>query len=529
MKPTAFWIRTSLVLILVCAIVLGPGCASTKNVMNKATFGLVGDSEDKAPEKDAKRQAEAEKKADKKARKQQEKTEKQARKQEKEMAKAQAEQPDPSNEPKRGIMSKATFGLVGGESEENKAEKKEAKRQAEADKKAAKQAKKEREKADKQARKQEEEMAKTQAEQPDPSNEPKRGIMSKATFGLVGGESEEKAAKKEAKRQAEEQEKADKRAAKEERKAQEREKEEQKQAEKQARKEEAQVAEAQPEPSEQPDPSDEPKRGLMSKATFGLVGGDSEDKTEKKEAKRQAEEQEKADKQARKEQEQADKQARKEEKKMAKAETDPADPSDEPKRGLMSKLTFGLVGDGGESDANNTVEQEMPASTPEPPVPMASAQGDYDAQPESALSNEARKLAKLPFETAVSYDSVSASGKQQAVASRSTYSKHDYGITDLGDVRIAVRDMTFSGGTRGGRVIVSSEDRAKASGSAGIGNESFSFEYEKGVTACTFGTIQFTIEMGVITIDGRSVPMGQGHKLVVADAQGNVEGVYDIE
>jgi hypothetical protein len=513
MRRTGIWLGTSLSLLLAATIVVGPGCASTKNVMNKATFGLVGgDSEDEAATKEAKQQAEEQKRAEKQANKEQERADKQARKQEKETAKAQGD------ETERGFMSKATFGLVGGGSED-KAAKKEAKRQAEAEKKA-----------EKQARKQEKELAKAEADrtdETDPSDSSassERGFMSKATFGLVGGGSEDKAAKKEAKRQSEEQKRAEKQAAKEEEKAQERAREEQKRAEKQARKEEKQMAEAESDQADQADSSTGGERSLMSKATFGLVGGDPEEKAEKKEAKRQAEEQEKAEKEA-----------RKQEKQMAKAESDQPDQagssesSDKPKRGLMSKLTFGLVGGDGSDDADRSVEQEMPASTPEPPVPMAAAQSDYGVQPESEMSNDARKLAKLPFETALSYDSLSASGKQQAVASRSTYSKHNHGITDLGDVRIAVRNMTFSGGTRGGHVIVSSEDRAKASGSAGIGNETFKFDYERGVTVCTFGTLQFTIELGVITIDGRSVPMGQGHKLVIVDAQGNVEGVYGIE
>jgi hypothetical protein len=488
MRSTGFWSQFPLALIVIGVAVSGPSCASTKNVMNKATFGLVGAEDDAA--RDQKRAA-----------KEQEDAEKQAAKEQK---KAETD---------RGFLSKATFGLAGGESEE-KAAKKEAKREAEAQKKAEKQAAKEQKKADKQAREQEKQMANAPSDRSNPSDsqdEPKRGFMSKATFGLVGGDSEEKAAKKEAKRQAEEQKKAEKQAAKE-----------QKTVEKQAREQEKQMANAQ---SDQSDPSstqEEPKRGFMSKATFGLVGGDSEEKAAKKEAKRQADEQKKAEKQA-----------RKDEKQMAKAQTDSSEPSDspeKPKRSLMSKLSFGLVGnDGSDNTDQQTVENEMPVSTPEPPVAMPAGDSGQNIEPASAMGGDAQKLAKLPFETEVSYDALSASGKQQAVASRVTYSKHGYGITDLGDVRIAVRDMTFSGGTRGGRIIISSEDRAKAAGTAGIGNETFAFDYAKGVTACTFGTIQFTIATGVIMIDDQSVPMGQGHKLVVVDAQGNVEGVYAIQ
>ncbi|MCC6695542.1 MAG: hypothetical protein IT365_07920 [Candidatus Hydrogenedentes bacterium] len=571
MQPMEFWKHTALVLVLAGVLALNPGCASTKNVMNKATFGLVGGnaedsanasdeqkraakeerkqqeaaekqakkdakapkkeqkrqekeaagergfmskatfglvggSEDKAAKKEAKRQAKEEKKADERAEEEQEKAEKQARKEEKAAKKGE----------ERGLMSKATFGLVGGDSEE-KAAKKEAKRQAKEEKKNAERAEEEQEKADKQARKQakaEQEQAEKASEEAD---EPKseRGLMSKATFGLVGGDSEEKAAKKAAKRQA-----------KEEKKAAERAEEDQEEADKQARKQAKAEAKQAEDASEE---VEEPKsdRSFMSKATFGLVGGDSEEKTAKKEAKRQEKEEEKAAERAEEEQEEAEKQARKEEEAAQEAQ------QPEEKRGLMSKLTFGLVGGKGEDKAaegaEETVAQEMPASTPEPPVAMPGADAQFDVQPASALSGDAQKLARLPFETAVSYDSTSAGGKPQAVASRSTYSKHGYGITDLGDVRIAVRDMEFNGGTKGGAIVISSEDRAKAGGRAGIGNETFNFDYAKGVTTCTFGTIQFTVQQGVLTIGGRSVPMGKGHKLVVLDAQGNVEGVYAIQ
>lgn len=523
MRSTGFWTRILFALVFVATVVWGPGCASTKDVMNKATFGLVGSADDASQEQ--KRAAKEQEKAEKQAAKEQKKAEKQAREDEKRMAKAESAETE--SDPERGFMSKATFGLVGGN--EDKAAKKEAKRQAEEQKKAEKQAAKERKQAEKQASDDEERLSK--AESAEPETEADRGFMSKATFGLVGGDSDAKAAKKEEKRAAEDQKKAEKQAAKEQKRAEEQAEKEQKQAAKQAREKEEHVAAADSDPGESQKDSE---RSFMSKATFGLVGGSSEEKAAKKAEKQAVEDQKKSEKQARKEQEQAEKQARKEEKASAKADGESAEGEspETPKRSLMSKLTFGLVGDGdsdnqdGESDA---VEAEMPVSTPEPPVPMAGSDSTGNVQSASAMSGEFQKLARLDFETEVSYDSVSASGKQQAVASRSTYSKHGYGITDLGDVRIAVRDMTFSGGSRGGRVIISSDDRAPARGTAGIGNESFTFDYAKGVTACTFGTVQFTIATGVILIDGQSVPMGQGHKLVVVGSNGTVEGVYAIE
>ncbi len=463
MRFTGLMVRLTLALVFVGTTVLAPGCASTKNVMNKATFGLVGNKDDGA--KEQKRAEKKQKEAEKRAAKEEKKAQKKARKAEKRTAKAQSEDSE-------------------------------------------------------------------------------RGFWNKATFGLVGDESNDKAATKEAKRQAEQEKKAQKQAAKQEKKAQEQAAKDEKKAQEQARNEQDQMAKA-GEAGDSPERAEKSERGFWNKATFGLVGSDSKDK----DAEQEAEQSKKAQKQTAKEEKQAQEQAAKKEKKaqkqaekyekeqkqMAKSESESpeaAEQTEQPKRGLMSKLTFGLVGGdakGREEAETRTVEEEMPASTPEPPVAMPSGDDESDAQPATALTPEARKLAKLPFETSISYDSMSASGKQQAVASRATYSKHDYGITDLGDVRIAVRGMTFGGGTKGGRVIISSEDRAKAAGTAGIGNESFSFQYEKGSTNCSFGTIQFSIEQGVIAIGGRTVPMGKGHKLVILDEQGAVEGVYDID
>ena len=77
----------------VFALLLAPGCTTTKSVLNKATFGLVGTEEgEKTDEASAKEEAKAQAKAEKTQRKEQEKAEKQARKEAKENEKrAEAE------------------------------------------------------------------------------------------------------------------------------------------------------------------------------------------------------------------------------------------------------------------------------------------------------------------------------------------------------------------------------------------------------------------------------------------------------
>jgi hypothetical protein len=96
-------------------------------------------------------------------------------------------------------------------------------------------------------------------------------------------------------------------------------------------------------------------------------------------------------------------------------------------------------------------------------------------------------------------------------------------------VRIAVQGMTFDGQSRAGGIIISSDERLAAGGKSGTGNNTFNYEYARGVSAVQFGTVSFTIAKSVISIGGKSIPIGQGKKLVVVDGQGNVIGAYSAE
>lgn len=522
-----FWTVRIVVALTVVGLIM-PGCASTKNVMNKATFGLIGGSEksDEQQVASAEQETKAERKAREKEEKQQREAEKRAAKDEEKARKA-AEKEEKESDGKPGLMSKMTFGLVGGDKKSDEA------KQQEADAKAAE---KEQKRQEKQAREEEKRAAKVEKKQL---------------------EDEEAARKKEEKLAAKEEKAKEKEAAKVEvTEAQpaattpERTAEEEKSA--------AQTASTEEQPKE--------KRSLMSKMTFGLVGGKKSEteesepaadastssadtasaestKEEKKEQKRAEKEQREAEKQAAKEA----KQAEKEEAKQAKAAEEGAtEEQSKEKRTLMSKMTFGLIGGGDKdksdsgpadetehsdvsSDSAAPAEPVQPALPPEQLAMAAPADVQYDVQPASAMDAEARKLAKMPFKTTFDLSTKSSTGKGQATASRETYSKNGYGITDIGDVRIAVQDMKFDDESRAGGVIISSDDRLAAGGKSGTGNSLFNYEYAKGVSAVQFGTVSFTIAKSVISIGGKSIPIGQGKKIVLVDGQGNVIGAYDAE
>lgn len=495
--------------VVACVIALVvQGCATTKNVMNKATFGLIGGEEKKSGDQQASAQevSKAERKAREKEEKRQREAEKRAAKEDEKARKA-AEREERKSEEKPGLMRRMTFGLIGGEKKSTEEQQQEAEAQA-------------REKDQKRQKKEAREQEKREA----------------------------KAAKEKQKQEAEAKEKDEKLAAKE-----------RKEQEKQAKVQEKQsVADQKAAESEKSEPKS--KRSLMNRMTFGLVGGKKSDESDKSTSSDQStasvpdtepgKEDKKAQKRAEKEQREAEKQARKdaekaekEQAKQAKAEEqqpESAAPGEEPKekRSLMSRMTFGLVG-GKKSDKSDSSDQSdqstsstastQPALAPEQLAMAAPADAHYDVEPASALDGEARKLAKMPFKTSVDLSTKSASGKAQATASRETYSKNGYGITDIGDVRIAVQGMTFDGESRAGGIVISSDDRAAVGGKAGTGNSAFVYEYAKGVTAVQFGTVNFTIAKSVISIGGKSVPIGQGKKLIVVDGQGNVIGAYAAE
>ncbi|MFA6242458.1 MAG: hypothetical protein WC655_16095, partial [Candidatus Hydrogenedentales bacterium] len=303
--------------------------------------------------------------------------------------------------------------------------------------------------------------------------------------------------------------------------------------------------------SQEQEPEKE-ERGFWNKATFGLVGGGDKaaeepevaaatEPTEEVSKKDEKKARKEARKQAERDEEAAEEQA-KQERKAAKAEEKASEEQkpEKEKRSFLSKATFGLVG-GGKEEAEEAKADDAKAA---PEQTTASAEGGLKeaesvdvakaeteaapAEPPTPIRGEHRGLAKLSFKTAVTKEGETRSGLAKLLASRRTYSENGYGICDLGDVRIAVKDMTFDGEARAAGVVIQSDERGVAAGKSGRGNEAFAFQYEKGVTTCAFGTVQFTISKAVLTIDGHDVNMGTGRKLVVLNESGKVDAVYNI-
>ena len=120
------------------------------------------------------------------------------------------------------------------------------------------------------------------------------------------------------------------------------------------------------------------------------------------------------------------------------------------------------------------------------------------------LSEQEQIVVALPFNTALRANGHSAS--------RRTYCHGNYGISDIGLLRIAVKDVVFSGTSSSSSIRVRSSTKwyrmllpsrwtskkASGSGATGTGARRFTYKYggKRGHTLCTFGGINFSFVDG---------------------------------
>ena len=105
-----------------------------------------------------------------------------------------------------------------------------------------------------------------------------------------------------------------------------------------------------------------------------------------------------------------------------------------------------------------------------------------------------------------------------------------YGITDIGDVRLAIPGVFFTGYSQS-RVEIESDwegDGGSSSGSTGSGARRFAETTRGGETLCEFGKVHFRIVDSVLEVDGQSFPIGDGPTLVVLSRYGEVLRSEDL-
>ena len=111
-------------------------------------------------------------------------------------------------------------------------------------------------------------------------------------------------------------------------------------------------------------------------------------------------------------------------------------------------------------------------------------------------------------------------------SNRKTYSIGNYGVTEFGSIRIAVRGRTFSGESSG-RIILASKF-AGGGGSTGVGNRRFTYDEIVGGSQCTFAGLKFTIIDSELEILGKKIAANGEPTLVLVNSLGEIEGLHTI-
>jgi hypothetical protein len=114
------------------------------------------------------------------------------------------------------------------------------------------------------------------------------------------------------------------------------------------------------------------------------------------------------------------------------------------------------------------------------------------------------------------------------LSDRITYCLGDYGITEFGNIRLAIRGCTFTGKSSGGICISNNWTFAGGAGSSGVGNRCFAFKEIPGGTLCTFGGLTLEIKHGVLKLLGKEFVVDGNDRLIIVDESGKIESTSII-
>ena len=115
-------------------------------------------------------------------------------------------------------------------------------------------------------------------------------------------------------------------------------------------------------------------------------------------------------------------------------------------------------------------------------------------------------------------------------SSHRTYSVGQYGVTELGTIRIAVRGASNYGHSSGGITLSSNVARANNGGGlvARPPNQSFYHTAIKGGSKCCFAGVNFTIVYSDLNILGETIAANGEPKLILVNQSGEIETVHRI-
>ncbi|GAA5496402.1 hypothetical protein Rhal01_02585 [Rubritalea halochordaticola] len=116
--------------------------------------------------------------------------------------------------------------------------------------------------------------------------------------------------------------------------------------------------------------------------------------------------------------------------------------------------------------------------------------------------HEAKTLTQLETLPLKSDFSVTA---EEAHGTRHTYAIGNYGITDVGNLRLAFVDMAFSGSSSGSITLATKSEHSGGGGSTGSGNRRFTVNHIPHGSRCTFAGTTFEFINGKLIYGEQSI------------------------
>lgn len=112
------------------------------------------------------------------------------------------------------------------------------------------------------------------------------------------------------------------------------------------------------------------------------------------------------------------------------------------------------------------------------------------------------------------------------ISDRVTYSIGQYGVTEFGNIRLAVRGCTFSGESKGGITLAS--QYAGGGAATGTGNRRFAHDVVIGGSKCSFGGLSFSIIDSELRILDKKIAVNKEPTLVLVNSLSEIETVCGI-
>ena len=114
-------------------------------------------------------------------------------------------------------------------------------------------------------------------------------------------------------------------------------------------------------------------------------------------------------------------------------------------------------------------------------------------------------------------------GRKTIYSNRITYCLGDYGITEFGNIRIAIRGCTFTGRSSGGICLANDLSFEGGGSSTESGNSRFTESEIPGGSLCTFGGLMFEIINGKLKLLGEEFLVDGHDRLIIIDESGKIE------